>query len=287
MMTEIAKKPREIFRAHPIYGWTLTPGRRVSVRFRPGITQSIDEDGNRRVPPNPQAEVVTHRLNIYGCSFTYGTGLADDETYAALLQQRLPEARITNKGVGGHSNVQSLLRFRDDIRSGQVDAAIFSIISDHRYRNLPHPKRMKAHLSPDWYRIGVEHVPHARLNRSGEIGIRFTPIWQPSLLGADFSIFLPDQHVLDLVALGILEQTVKLAKTSEIPIIIALLDQLDPEFNELVTNRFEMAHDISTPYDAEHNFIPTDIHPNQRANRRFAERLLPLIKTELGLGSHD
>lgn len=259
----------------------------MSVGFRPHITQHINADGNRLVPPQPEGLLQKTRLNIYGCSFTYGTGLSDAETYPALLQQAIPNVSVTNKGVGGHSNVQALLRFRDDLVKNRVDAAVFGVISDHRYRNFPHPYRMKAHLSPDWYRIGVEQVPHARLNRAGKIDIVFTPIWQPSLLRNDFEVFLPDEHVLDLIAVGVLKEIVELAETAGVPVLIALLDQLDPEFNHYLTSNFSMAYDISTPYNQEYNFLPQDIHPNQMANRCFAERLLPLIKTSLGLDSDD
>ncbi len=278
MSSEIAKKPRETFKAHPIFGWTLTPGHQVKVGFRPGVVQTIDAQGNRHTPRAPGEPSAGKRLAIYGCSFTYGTGLADTETYPALLQQALPDMRVLNKGVGGHGSVQALLRFRADILDGQVDAAIFGVISDHRYRNLPHPYRMKYHLSPDWYRIGVEQVPHARLNRSGDIDIVFTPIWQPSLLRMNFEVFLPDEYVLDLVTLGVFREILALANTHRIPVIIALLDRFDPHFNERMTRTFSAAYDISTPYNETYNFRPDDLHPNTLANRCFAERLLPLIQ---------
>jgi hypothetical protein len=277
MTSKIASLPRKIFKAHPIFGWTLTPGKQVQVHFRTDVIQNVDALGNRQ---NPGADTnpANKKLAIYGCSFTYGTGLADTETYPALLQQALPGVNVINKGVGGHSSVQALLRFRSDIIENNVNMAIFGIISDHRYRNLPHPYRMRAHLSPDWYKLGVEQVPHARLNRSGNIHIVYTPTWQPVLLGNDFEIFLPDEYVLDLIAVAIFREILALAMANDIPVIFALLDQLDVQFNQLMTSTFREAHDVSTPYNETYCFLPHDIHPNGLANQCFAERLQPIIR---------
>lgn len=281
MTNNITTKPRKIFRPHPVFGWTLTPSKQVKVPFRTDIIQNIDELGNRYNPYTSSNSSAKTKLSIYGCSFTYGTGLADTETFAALLQQALPNTIITNMGVGGHSSVQSLLRFRADILENKVDVAIFGVISDHRYRNLPHPYRMKAYLSPDWYQIGVEQIPHARLNRTGNIDIEFTPIWQPSLLRNDFNIFLPDEHVLDLIFIEIFKEIISLANENKIKIVIALLDQLDSQFNQLMIDTFSEVHDISTPYNKTYTFIPDDIHPNQLANQFFSDQLLPIIKNTL------
>lgn len=276
MSSEIPNKPRKIFKAHPIFGWTLTPEKQVHVQFRKDVIQNVDTQGNR-LTPGGSRDPSAKKLVIYGCSFTYGTGLADFETYSALLQKVFPELRVVNKGVGGHSTVQALLRFRADIIDNKVDMAIFGVISDHRYRNLPHPYRMKSHLSFDWHKIGVEQVPHARLNRSGKIKIVFTPSWQPVLLHNNFEVFLPDEYVLDLLAVAIFKEILALANANGIPVIFALLDQLDTQFNQLMTSTFCEAHDVSTPFNENYCFLPDDIHPNGLANRCFAKRLQLVI----------
>ena len=249
----------------------------MQVHFRTDVIQNIDALGNR-LTPKPDTNPTDKKLAIYGCSFTFGTGLADSETFPALLQQALPELDVINKGVGGHSSVQALLRFRSDIIENNVNMAIFGIISDHRYRNLPHPYRMKAHLSPDWYKLGVEQVPHARLTRSGKIRIVFTPIWQPVQLGNNIEVFLPDEHVLDLITVAVFREILSMANENSIPVIFVLLDQLDSQFNQLMCNTFCEAVDVSTPYNKTYSFLPNDVHPNRLANRCFAERLQPIIR---------
>ncbi len=279
-MNSVAKhivgKPRLLFRPHAVLGWSLTPSYGVKVRFRPDVIQNIDVDGWRAVPGRPCNRGP--RLSVYGCSFTYGTGLADRETYVAQLQEKLPNACLMNRGVGGYSTVQNYLQFRRDILDGGVDAAIFAVISDHRFRNIAHPQRMQQFLKKDWYLLGVEHVPVVRQGHHGSIKIEYVPIWQPALKRGGFENFLPDEHMIDGATIAIMEEVETLAKSNNVPLRFALLDQLDPGFNEAVKNRFVSSIDVSVPLDREMSFYPNDVHPNQIANRLYSDRLLPIAE---------
>lgn len=257
-------------------GWALTPGYGVRVRFREDVLQTIGSDGWRTVPGSGLKDVPS--LGVYGCSFTYGTGLGDAETFTALLQEDFPEFNVMNRGIGGQGTVQNLLQFRQDIRAGRVDCAVFAMISDHRFRNVPHPVRMQAFLNPEWYRIGVEHVPIARRDSLGKLSIRYVQVWQPVLQKGGFDVFLPDDHMLTSTTLAVLNEAVLLAARNNIPIRFALLDQLDPGFNEAVLTRFPMSVDVSSPHDAQHTFLPADPHPNVKANQLFAQRLRPTVE---------
>ena len=96
---------------------------------------------------------------LYDRSFTYGTGLADDETFATHIQSTLHGVTVLNRGIGDYGTLQNYLQFRQDVRCGTAHAAVFGVISDHRFRNIAHPQRMQQHLAVEWYELGVEHVP--------------------------------------------------------------------------------------------------------------------------------
>jgi hypothetical protein len=87
---------------------------------------------------------------------------------------------------------------------------------------------------------------------------------------SDFDAFLPDDHMLDLVTLGLLQEIRTLATRHEVRVIFALLDRLDPAFNRKVLEQFDVAVDVSTPLDHEFSFLPDDIHPNPKAHRIYA-----------------
>lgn len=277
-MTVSVDRPRLLFQPHPVLGWRLSPGGRVVVGFRDGLIQQIGEDGWRRVPAGPASSGV--RLCIYGCSFTYGTGLADDETFTARLQASLPDARVHNRGIGGHGTVQNLLQLRIDLRERAVDAAIFAVISDHKYRNVAHPHRMRQVRDPEWHRLGIEHRPVAHRQADGTLVIRYAPFWRPSLMYSDLDSYvpdvedlLPDDYAINATTFAVLRAAAAMAQCHDVPFLIAMLDDLDPGFNAALARRFPAALDIATPYDTAHTFLPTDIHPNVQANLLFAERL--------------
>ena len=275
MNFKIVDKPRSLFRPDPVLGWRLSPNHGVQVKHRPEVVQRIAPDGWRHIPR--AVEPTGPRVAFYGCSFTYGTGLRDDETYTALLQHSRPELHILNRGVGGFGTVQNLLQFRRDIAAGAVDAAVFAIISDHRFRNIAHPQRMRQYLSREWYTLGVEHVPVARLNSTGEAQMVYVPIWQPVIRQANFDAFLPDDYMINAATLAVLGRVASEAHGAGVPVRFALLDALDASFTSAVCARFPDTLDVSTPYDQEHTFLPDDIHPNAKANALFAGRLMPLV----------
>lgn len=265
-----------MFKPHPVLGWSLAPGAQIEVPFRNNIIQTIGSDGWRVTPG--QTEAAEFNFAVYGCSFTYGTGLADSETFAALLQNSLKNVNVLNRGVGGHGTVQSFLQFRQDVKKGVVQAAVFGVISDHRFRNIAHPQRMRHFLKMDWYERGVEHFPIAKQDRNGKLEIDYVAIWQPSILRHDFDVFLPNDYMLDQATFSVFKAITEFSELHGIPVIIALLDQLDPEFNIAMLSGFSNAIDVSAPWDKSHTFLPKDIHPNAYANRLFSERLLVPVK---------
>lgn len=272
----VKKRPRQIFRPHPVLGYALTPNSQIVVPFRKDIRQNISSDGWRRVP---EAEGETDlNLAVYGCSFTYGTGLADNETFTAELQRALPNVRIHNRGVGGFGTVQNYLQFRQDIKNKAVDYAVFVIISDHRFRNIVHPQRMQQHLKAEWYELGVEHVPKVSHERDGPMKIKYINIWQPRAFKKDFDIFLPDDFFIDTATATVLSSILTLGEENDIPVQFVLLDKLDVEFNNFIMSKFTGVIDASTPFDTAHTFMPANIHPNVAANKLFASRLLPKVK---------
>ncbi|WP_147114475.1 hypothetical protein [Tateyamaria sp. syn59] len=273
----IVSTPRALFRPDPVIGWSLTPGYQVNVGFRPGVVQRIDPDGWRHVPGS-DGNKAGLRVGLYGCSFTYGKALADEETFAGQLQAQLPDLRILNRGISGHGTVQNLLQLRRDIARQAVDVAVFNIIGDHRYRNIAHPYRMRQYLAPAWHRQGIEHVPVARLASDGRPEIVYHPIWQPVTRDAVFHIFLPDDFMINLASAAVLNLVQETAQAANMPVAFALLDEMDPAFNRMVQDRLDRVHDIATPHDAHHRFLPDDAHPNVAANTHYANGLLPIIE---------
>jgi hypothetical protein len=267
----------DIFQPHPVLGWSLIPGGRRDVLFRGDVAENIGSDGWRVVTGTPPE--AKWNIAFYGCSFTFGVALRDEETFTSILQSMLPDVRVLNRGVGGYGTTQNYLQFRKDVRERRVDAAVFCLLSDHRYRNYGHPHWMRRHLSMRWYQIGVEHMPRARIDRSGKIWVEYIPIWQPSLLHENFQFIFPDEFTLDYLTTSVLAEIEEIASVHGIPIVLAVLDDIDNDFVTVLKRRFPDVLDVSTPYDTHHTFLPHDIHPNDHANRILSERLYPPVSS--------
>ena len=96
-----------IWRDHPRYGWENRPdaiGYHKTDDFE--VTYTIDSSGNRLipVPEDPAGEIV-----LLGCSFTFGYGVNDDESYGAVLAKKYwPRIEVINRSA--NPNFRSVMR---------------------------------------------------------------------------------------------------------------------------------------------------------------------------------
>jgi len=107
------KAMRSLHRADPLLGWVLNPGpmeyeqRLVSkegaVEYDVRYTVA---DGQRRTSANPPAGPI---VIATGCSFTFGHGVNDGDSWPWLLQERLPNYHVVNVGTMGYGTDQALL----------------------------------------------------------------------------------------------------------------------------------------------------------------------------------
>ncbi len=97
------KHPQGRVRFHPYWFWKLRPGTR-------GVPDCPDEQinaGGFRGPDRPQAPIPSRlRIAVLGDSSTFGLGVCQDETYAALLERELPGAEVLNFGMVGYTAFQ-------------------------------------------------------------------------------------------------------------------------------------------------------------------------------------
>jgi len=95
----------------PELGWIIEPGN-TRYRFRAASQSgSVDvgysiEQGRRATSPRPVAGPL---LIAAGCSFTFGFGVDDQDTWPWLLQERLSGYRVVNVGTNGYGTDQALL----------------------------------------------------------------------------------------------------------------------------------------------------------------------------------
>jgi hypothetical protein len=122
---------QSLHRADPEIGWVVTP---ESMEYRNRLVDDqgalqydvVYSVGNGRrktsAEPHDGPELLTA-----GCSFTFGHGLNDQDTWPWLLQEKLPNYHVANVGCMGYGTDQGLLRAEREIRqsSSKISAVIF------------------------------------------------------------------------------------------------------------------------------------------------------------------
>jgi lysophospholipase L1-like esterase len=96
-------------------GWMNRPGITAvygEPEFRIEVTHNSRGFRGPEVPASKPPGKI--RVLVLGDSFTYGIGVADDETFSARLAQLDPRLEVLNTGVNGYGTAQELLSLRDD-----------------------------------------------------------------------------------------------------------------------------------------------------------------------------
>ena len=279
------------FRPDPALGYTHIPGHFI-------VTLGKDYSFSATNLPNTLR--ITHPLEtygestrkkeiwIFGCSYTYGWSLNDDETYPWLLQTRLPQYEIVNFGVSGYGTIHSLIQFREALKTRTPKAAILAYAGFHDVRNTFLRERQKD-VAP-WNKLGPLVQPYARLDRDGRL--------QYALAKVEFSEFplmrtLALAHFVEMkydqyedrffrshaVSEKLVLEMARLACDHGIRFIVANIRDGQPMLDYARANAIPVV-DISVDLNQPENRSP-DGHPSAIADKRYADSLEAFLRGEL------
>ncbi len=120
----------------PLLGWRHAPSFESSEPILGSEFVSTNSRGARGAVEIPYERTDKPRVVVIGDSFAFGWGVRDDETYAAHLAQRFPEAEVVNLGVGGYGTDQMLLMLTEEGLRYEPDLFVIGIISADTERNV-------------------------------------------------------------------------------------------------------------------------------------------------------
>jgi hypothetical protein len=169
---EVAVEPGDRFFAkHPSLGYTHIPGE-FAVTLRNVHTFKVTHLDNTLRVTQPLAaydnQPSREEIWIFGCSFTHGWALNDEETYPWLVQQEFPQFEIINFGVSGYGTLHSFIQFREALEAGRRPRlAIATYAAFHDSRNTFLRSRQK-NISA-WNKLGPLVQPYARVDEAGEL----------------------------------------------------------------------------------------------------------------------
>ena len=131
-----------------------------------------DHYGRRMTPAGEKKNIL-----FLGCSFTFGQGVNDEETFPYLVGKKTG-LRTYNAGIPGASPTMVLKRIREDEFPGPVSDAettvIFTVIPDHIMRTIGTMALFRSHST------SLTHYPYAYLS-GDELIVRDSFAGDPTL----------------------------------------------------------------------------------------------------------
>ena len=246
------------------------------------ITKPLDRYGVE--PPKPG-------IWIFGCSFTQGWRLNDEDTMSWKLQQRLPDHDVVNFGVGGYGTLQSLLQYRRALKDRSKPQIAILVYADfHDERNVRTGVWRDANFS--YERFGTTAQPYARLNWSGDLSYRWgstaVPLMELRARSVAFNAavigygrvrdaFLDPHTVSELL----IQQFVEESRSLGVQFVLTGIwpSAATRETLTRFAGQGVPSIDISVDQSDRRNRIPNDGHPSAIANGLSADKLAAALRT--------
>jgi len=288
----------QLTRPDDLLGYTHLPGR-FHVTLRDGFTFTMThrQDTLRITRPLESYDSDDHRpaLWIFGCSFTHGWSVNDEETFPWRVQEMLPDVDVVNFGVSGYDQLHALLQFGQALASRPAPQAIVVTYAHfHDERNTfsrSYRRGTLAQMSPRMR--SVMQFPYANLGAGFSVVIRrrsakaslLTPL--SSLMLANYVDGLFD-HLDDRltrshdVSKALILQFGRRCHEEGIKLVVAgITDEpetwdvlafcLRNEMNEVdISFDFSNSDYMNAPHDPE--------HPSPAGQHIYAERLVAYLR---------
>lgn len=308
----------EIISRQKVRPWTILPREAVVLRLEPPGTYNVKHEtlgysfrpGRVKITlPGPYSFNITHLPNgsrithpldtypakerkeiwIFGCSLTEGWSVNDEETYSWLLQEKFKDYEVVNFGGGGYSTVQSLIQFREALRSGKRPAlVILAYAFFHDQRNT---------LTRSWRKIRIAYggyhnlrgisLPYMKWSDDKKPEILYQPLDYhefplarrsalANLIDETYNGFLESTYHSHEVSRAVINEIAGLCSANGIKLVVAGI-HANPQTTAMLehcqTKNIDTV-DISVDLGLKKNTnLPYDSHPSAHAHEQYAQKL--------------
>jgi lysophospholipase L1-like esterase len=298
----------EIYEADPIVYWRLKPNQNcyTKIDHKPVHINDHGTRGPDFIVPKPPNTI---RILSLGDSRTFGWGLSDNETYSALLQDRLQKTlgdsrkiEVINAGVNAWSFPQMNAFFHDRALSWQLDmviladANLWTQFSEHADPAFVKQMMSRVRLKNFLRRFALYHyVVEVKLKELYERErTRFIPV-DPN---RDTLFKEQQQKDPDAVFRNAIEELCSTAQTNRvqpvlvyIPIQTTLLEPTSNDFTNVLRAKVAVSEKLKVPLldltpdlapKAKELFLEGDpVHPNVAGNEIIGRRLTEVVNSVL------
>ena len=261
-----------IYEPDPVMFTRLKPNSRAEMHvLGRRVVMDVDATGCRRViGQTPQGEKT---LAVYGCSFTFGSSVNDDETFCSLLQGTFPLWRIENFGIPDFSQTHNLLQLERNARWSRPEFVTFCWIADHLRRNVGDVTWIQELTGHMFCPAPGRSAPRAALAADGSLAFRSVRLPREDLAGFDLADFSHNQHYAALVCCHLLERANAVVTGYGGHFFVSTLwGTMPATLSAWLGERAIPVVDASLE-GKQYACGPDDGHPNTLAHRIYAERI--------------
>lgn len=277
--------PLPFYRPDASFGFAANEGRQTVTitkdNLRHRFVTTILPEGNGRATSHTQSPGHPEQIiGVFGDSWVFGWGNADETTFPFLLQSRFPNDLIRNYAFNGWCNTQALIKLKSIAQQGdELNVVVMAYADFYDERNVAAPSRLRGYtkslLTRDYMpnAPGYGH-PRARLTH-GRLIIDVVPLFCEDNGLCDQSN--PSESTQHKVSLAILTEARRVFPRARY--LLAYLH--GPDESSVVAGAPALGYEVvdlrpKTPLEWD-DFSPLDDHPGPKAQVAYADKLFPVL----------
>ena len=284
-ITTYHSAPLPFYKPDANFGFAANEGRQTVTIAKDGlshrfITTVLPLGNGRATSSSSSSDHPARVIGIFGDSWVFGWGNADETTFPFILQSRFPTDLVRNFAFNGWSNIHALIKLKSLMSQGdELNVVVMAYADFYDERNVAAPSRLKGYkknlMTKDYMpdMPGYGH-PRARLMQ-GRLVVDMIPLFcednglcdQPD----------PSERAQHKVTLSVLAEA-----RSVFPHARYLLAYLrGPDESPVVASATALGYETvdlrqKTPLEWD-DFIPLDDHPGPKAHVAFADKLFQVL----------
>jgi hypothetical protein len=280
------------FRADEQLGFAGLPGRfEVTLQDTLHYTVTHNAEGYRITEPaNVKDTLDRPEIWIFGCSFTHGFGVNDDESYPWLLQERFPAYKVRNLGMDAYGTVHACLQAEEMLGRGLRPALVilaYGAFHDQRnvnsrfWRKVLQGREMVEGLTYLQARFSGEENADRLTVKNAPLDYQPFPLMRYSALSHYLEMSYNNRQETELrskevtmALIGNLREM--LNREGETPFLLAGIyrhpdtGKLLEHFARQGLSTVDISQDLDQP---GMRILPSDGHPNAKGHRMMADEL--------------
>lgn len=276
-------------------GWELEENSHMKIDIKipyvqgdMSVNYNLNDVGARSNVANTRQSNIKKYLGFFGCSISYGHGLDEKETFAYQLAKKKNFSYL-NFAVPGYSSYQSLMRLKKNINKVKFETIVLGIHKDLERRNT---------CSISWSKVINNFWGIPSILCFNKMSIKTKPLYRLESK-KNFTTLKFFFEVLNFIKFFfgsmkfIQKHTMKkilldfksVCKKNDIELVIICLENYKSIYEFLNKNKFNwVASELNlNEKNVEGEFMwqkmPWDNHPNEKANKIYAEKLSEFFET--------